>query len=89
MFPEEREESPAVSQFSSPSLILFEYNDLVRATNNFSPDMLVGDGGFGNAFLGWLDKNTFAPSKRGDGVAVAVKEYFPSTAQGRDQRLVR
>ncbi|GKB22750.1 putative transferase, protein kinase RLK-Pelle-RLCK-VIIa-2 family protein [Tanacetum coccineum] len=51
------------------------------------PDMLVGDGGFGNAFLGWFDKNTFTPSKRGDGVAVAVKEYFPSTAQGCDQRL--
>ncbi|GJY76857.1 hypothetical protein Tco_0481973, partial [Tanacetum coccineum] len=46
-------------------------------------------GGFGNAFLGWFDKNTFARSKRGDGVAVAVKEYFPSTAQGRDQQLVR
>ncbi|GKE40041.1 concanavalin A-like lectin/glucanase, partial [Tanacetum coccineum] len=87
LFPEKIEESPADSQISSPSLILFEYNDLIRATNNFSPDMLVGDGGFGNAFLGWFDKNTFTPSKRGDGVAVAVKEYFPSTAQGCDQRL--
>ncbi|PWA97932.1 Concanavalin A-like lectin/glucanase, subgroup [Artemisia annua] len=83
LFPEKREECPADSQISSRSLILFEYNDLIRATNNFSPDKLVGDKGFGNTFLGWFDRNPFAPSKRGNGVTVAVKEYtFPSTAQG-------
>lgn len=30
---------------------------------------------FGEVFLGWVDKNTFAPSTEGDGIAVAVKKY--------------
>ncbi|CAI9292968.1 unnamed protein product [Lactuca saligna] len=58
-----------------PSLRVLKFTDLKRATKNFSQDLLLGRGRFGEVFLGWVDKNTFAPSTEGDGIAVAVKKY--------------
>ncbi|KAI3709936.1 hypothetical protein L2E82_39706 [Cichorium intybus] len=57
-----------------PSLRVLKFADLRRATKNFSQDLLLGKGRFGEVFLGWVDKNTFAPTE-GDGIAVAVKKY--------------
>ncbi|KAI3495521.1 hypothetical protein L1887_37862 [Cichorium endivia] len=58
-----------------PSLRVLKFADLRRATKNFSQDLLLGKGRFGEVFLGWVDKNTFAPSTEGDEIAVAVKKY--------------
>ncbi|KAL7592587.1 hypothetical protein Lser_V15G33722 [Lactuca serriola] len=58
-----------------PSLKLFKFADLKRATRNFNQDLLLGNGGFGHIFLCWVDKNTFAPSTEGLGIAVVVKRY--------------
>lgn len=57
------------------SLKLFTFADLKRATRNFNLDSLLGNGGFGDMFLCWVDKNTFAPSTKGLGIAVVVKRY--------------
>lgn len=35
----------------------------------------MGREGFGQVFLGWVDKNTFTPSTEGSGIAVAVTRY--------------
>ncbi|KAL7585454.1 hypothetical protein Lser_V15G46330 [Lactuca serriola] len=59
-----------------PSLKVFKFGDLGKATRNFSQDLLLGMGGFGEVFLGWVDKNTLAPSTtEGVGIPVAVKRY--------------
>ncbi|KAI3496957.1 hypothetical protein L1887_39335 [Cichorium endivia] len=58
-----------------PSLKVFEYDDLKRATRNFRQDLLLGREGFGQVFLGWVDRNTFTPSTEGSGIAVAVTRY--------------
>ncbi|KAK9069786.1 hypothetical protein SSX86_010182 [Deinandra increscens subsp. villosa] len=60
----------------SPSLKVFEFLDLEKATRNFSPDSLLERRGPGSGvvFLGWVEKNSLAPSKQGVGIAVAIKK---------------
>ncbi|KAJ9551100.1 hypothetical protein OSB04_015145, partial [Centaurea solstitialis] len=69
--------------YKIPSLKEFKFVDLVRATNNFNEDRLLGRGGFGPVMLGWIDENTFAPSTPSDGIAVAVKRLHLKSSQGQ------
>ncbi|KAK7819686.1 putative serine/threonine-protein kinase pbl11 [Quercus suber] len=46
----------------------FNFNDLKNATKNFRPESLIGEGGFGCVFKGWIDANTLAPTRPGKGV---------------------
>lgn len=50
-----------------PSLELksFAFNDLSVATRKFHPKFMLGQGGFGCVFKGWVDENTFAAAKWG------------------------
>ncbi|KAL8252309.1 hypothetical protein R6Q59_036002 [Mikania micrantha] len=72
------------AHFPSPSPILkeFRFSDLEKATGRFSPDLLLGEGGFGKVFLGWVKENTLAPSKQGVGMSVAVKRLDKESFQG-------
>nr|GMD22873.1 probable serine/threonine-protein kinase PIX7 [Ipomoea batatas] len=51
----------------------FTFNDLKLATRNFRPESLLGEGGFGCVFKGWIEENGTAPVKPGTGLTVAVK----------------
>ncbi|XP_076888013.1 putative serine/threonine-protein kinase PIX13 isoform X2 [Bidens hawaiensis] len=66
----------------TPNLKCFTYSDLRSATKNFRPDTMLGEGGFGRVFKGWVDGETYAPSKPGMGIAVAVKKSNTDSAQG-------
>ncbi|KAL7174470.1 hypothetical protein ACSBR2_033676 [Camellia fascicularis] len=66
----------------SNNLKSFPFNDLKNATKNFRPDSLLGEGGFGCVFKGWIDENTFAPTKPGTGIVVAVKKLKTESFQG-------
>ncbi|CAL5425527.1 unnamed protein product [Camellia sinensis] len=66
----------------SNNLKSFNFNDLKNATKNFRPDSLLGEGGFGCVFKGWIDENTFAPTKPGTGIVVAVKKLKTESFQG-------
>ncbi|KAG6774823.1 hypothetical protein POTOM_022196 [Populus tomentosa] len=61
---------------------LFTLAELKSATRNFRPDTVLGEGGFGRVFKGWVDEKTFAPAKVGCGMAVAVKKSKPDSSQG-------
>ena len=65
-----------------PQLKIFGYAELKSATRNFRPDSLVGEGGFGRVYKGWIDENTMAPSKVGVGIPIAVKRCSPDSLQG-------
>lgn len=67
----------------------FSFNDLKNAAKNFRSDCLLGEGGFGFVFKGWIDENTFAPSKPGTGVVVAIKMLKAESFQGHREWLVR
>nr|GMD24227.1 probable receptor-like protein kinase At5g15080 [Ipomoea batatas] len=41
----------------------FTFNDLKLATRNFRPESLLGEGGFGCVFKGWIEENGTAPVK--------------------------
>ncbi|CAM9002256.1 unnamed protein product [Rhodiola kirilowii] len=66
----------------SPNLKAFTIAELKSATRNFRPDSVLGEGGFGRVFKGWIDENTLAPSRVGIGMAVAVKKSSNDSSQG-------
>ncbi|XP_062101389.1 probable serine/threonine-protein kinase PBL11 [Humulus lupulus] len=75
-------ETTSIGKVITPNLKLFTLAELKKATRDFRPDTVLGEGGFGRVFKGWLDEKTYAPSKVGVGVAVAVKKSNPDSAQG-------
>lgn len=73
---------PASGKIITPNLKMFTLAELKSATKNFRPDTVLGEGGFGTVFKGWIDDKTFAPSKVGVGIPVAVKKSNPDSEQG-------
>ncbi|KAL0336305.1 UNVERIFIED_CONTAM: putative serine/threonine-protein kinase PIX7 [Sesamum radiatum] len=71
----------------SSRLRKFTFNDLKLATRNFRPESLLGEGGFGCVFKGWIEENGTAPVKPGTGLTVAVKTLNHDGLQD-DQRLL-
>lgn len=67
------------------NLKTYTYADLKAATRNFKSDMVLGVGGFGTVFKGWVDEKTFAPSKIGSGVVVAIKKLNEESMQGFEE----
>ncbi|KDP36787.1 hypothetical protein JCGZ_08078 [Jatropha curcas] len=73
---------PSTGKIIMPILKIYTLHELKSATRNFRPDTMLGEGGFGRVFKGWIDEKTFAPSKVGVGMAVAVKKSNPDSEQG-------
>ncbi|XP_061370210.1 receptor-like cytoplasmic kinase 176 isoform X2 [Gastrolobium bilobum] len=71
----------------SNNLKNFTFNELRTATRNFRPDSVVGEGGFGCVFKGWLDEQTLAPTKPGTGIVIAVKRLNQEGSQGHSEWL--
>ncbi|KAL7140945.1 hypothetical protein ABFS83_08G021000 [Erythranthe nasuta] len=65
----------------------FSYNELKLATRNFRPDSLLGEGGFGCVFKGWVNENGITPVKPGTGLTVAVKTLNHDGLQGHREWL--
>ncbi|KAG6393472.1 hypothetical protein SASPL_147714 [Salvia splendens] len=96
-----RETSSRRSSFSLPvtprgegdilefsNLKIFSFNDLRTATRNFRPDSVLGEGGFGCVFKGWVDETTFKAAKPGTGMVIAVKRLNQDGLQGHKEWLV-
>ncbi|KAG2300457.1 hypothetical protein Bca52824_036929 [Brassica carinata] len=69
------------------NLTKFTFNDLKLATRNFRPESLLGEGGFGCVFKGWIQEHGTAPVKPGAGITVAVKTLNPDGLQGHKEWL--
>ncbi|KAF2596117.1 hypothetical protein F2Q68_00007002 [Brassica cretica] len=65
----------------------FSLSELKSATRNFRPDSMVGEGGFGRVFKGWIDETSLAPSKPGNGIVIAVKRLNQEGLQGHREWL--
>ncbi|XP_075489352.1 putative serine/threonine-protein kinase PBL18 [Primulina tabacum] len=74
-------------RFPSSTLRSFTFNDLKNATRNFRFDSLLGEGGFGLVFKGWIDEQTLTPCKPGTGMVVAVKKLKSESYQGHREWL--
>lgn len=73
---------------SSPHVKAFSFNELKNATRNFRPDSLLGEGGFGYVFKGWIDEHTLTAARPGSGLVIAVKKLKPEGFQGHKEWLV-
>ncbi|XP_044460063.1 probable serine/threonine-protein kinase PIX13 [Triticum aestivum] len=70
-----------------PNLRIFTFAELKAATRNFKPDTVLGEGGFGRVYKGWVDKKTMNPTSSGVGSAmvIAVKKLKPGSSQGLEE----
>ncbi|GAA0169105.1 hypothetical protein LIER_23658 [Lithospermum erythrorhizon] len=72
---------------STSHLKIFTFNDLKNATRNFRSDSILGEGGFGYVFKGWIDEKTLTSAKPGTGTVVAVKKLKSEGFQGHREWL--
>ncbi|OIT22051.1 PREDICTED: protein kinase APK1A, chloroplastic-like [Nicotiana attenuata] len=71
----------------SSNLKSFSFNELRVATRNFRPDSVLGEGGFGCVFKGWIDEHTFKSARPGTGLVIAVKRLNQEGFQGHKEWL--
>ncbi|XP_008812270.2 probable serine/threonine-protein kinase PIX13 [Phoenix dactylifera] len=69
----------------APNLRIFTFAELKNATRNFKPETVLGEGGFGRVYKGWVDEKTLNPAKSGFGMVVAVKKLNPESMQGLEE----
>lgn len=77
------EEFPDGQILPTPNLRIFSFAELKIATRNFRPDILLGEGGFGKVYKGWLDEK--APGRIGSGTVIAVKRLNSESSQGFEE----
>ncbi|KAL9225712.1 hypothetical protein vseg_001603 [Gypsophila vaccaria] len=73
---------PSVGKIIKPDLREYTYQEMRSATKNFNSDSVIGGGGFGRVYKGWINETTLAPSKAGVGLPVAVKKCHDDSTQG-------
>ena len=66
----------------------FSYAELREATRNFRHDSVLGEGGFGSVFKGWIDEQSLTAAKPGTGITIAVKRLKQDSMQGHSEWLV-
>eukprot|EP00252_Welwitschia_mirabilis_P020099 TRINITY_DN4846_c0_g1_i1.p1 TRINITY_DN4846_c0_g1~~TRINITY_DN4846_c0_g1_i1.p1 ORF type:complete len:272 (+),score=47.27 TRINITY_DN4846_c0_g1_i1:335-1150(+) len=69
----------------SSQLLKFSFSELKAATRNFRPESILGEGGFGCVFKGWIEENGTAPVRPGTGLTVAVKTLNHDGLQGHKE----
>ena len=72
---------------SSTSVKIFSYDNLRLATRKFHSNCVLGEGGFGCVYKGWIDENTLSPCEPGTGIPVAVKRLGQESSQGHKEWL--
>ncbi|CAD5191054.1 unnamed protein product [Musa acuminata subsp. malaccensis] len=69
----------------APNLRIFTFAELRSATRGFKPETVLGEGGFGRVYKGWVEEKTLNPAKSGLGIVVAVKKLNPESMQGLEE----
>ncbi|KAL8497889.1 hypothetical protein ACS0TY_021295 [Phlomoides rotata] len=75
-------DAPPLDRKPTHQLLQFSFQELKSATGNFRPDSILGEGGFGYVFKGWIEEKGTAAAKPGTGITVAVKSLKPDGLQG-------
>ncbi|XP_054805500.1 probable serine/threonine-protein kinase PIX13 isoform X3 [Prosopis cineraria] len=76
------EEFPNGQILDVANLIDFTFEELKAATRNFRPDSVLGEGGFGRVYKGWLKDRASSSNNRYEGLVVAVKRLNSDSTQG-------
>eukprot|EP00250_Pteridium_aquilinum_P000289 c10324_g1_i1 orf=313-1017(+) len=72
---------------TSCALRPFTFAELRAATRNFRSDSLLGEGGFGCVFKGWVDEQGFMAARLGTSIVIAVKKLNLEGLQGHKEWL--
>lgn len=67
------------------NLKIYSFSDMKFSTKNFKSDSVLGIGGFGTVYKGWVDEKTLAPTKAGTGMIVAIKKLNAESTQGFEE----
>ncbi|XP_062166043.1 receptor-like cytoplasmic kinase 176 isoform X1 [Alnus glutinosa] len=65
----------------------YGFSELKMATRNFRPDSVLGEGGFGSVFKGWIDEHSLTATRPGTGIVIAVKRLNQEGHQGHKEWL--
>ncbi|KFK40107.1 hypothetical protein AALP_AA3G331300 [Arabis alpina] len=66
-----------------PNLRIFSLAELRASTRNFKSENVLGEGGFGKVFKGWLEEKV--PGKQSNGTVIAVKKLNSESFQGYEE----
>ncbi|PWA67207.1 protein kinase-like domain, Concanavalin A-like lectin/glucanase domain protein [Artemisia annua] len=67
-----------------PNLKIYSFAELKSATKNFRSDTILGEGGFGKVYKGWIEE-TFGSKFTGSGSVIAVKKLNSESMQGVEE----
>ncbi|XP_010548160.1 PREDICTED: protein kinase APK1B, chloroplastic-like isoform X2 [Tarenaya hassleriana] len=70
---------------SAPNLRVFTLTELKAATKNFKSENVLGEGGFGKVFKGWLEDKASSTGRHGTATVVAVKRLNSESFQGFEE----
>ena len=84
-FVDEGAKYPDGQILEAPNLRTFTFMELKTATKNFPPDSVLGEGGFGRVYKGWVDEKKMAPTRNNTGMTVVVKKLNSKSMQGYEQ----
>lgn len=68
-----------------PNLRTFSFTELKTATRNFRSDTVLGEGGFGKVYKGWLDDRASSRTASATGTVIAVKKLNSESLQGLEE----
>ncbi|XP_055959897.1 probable serine/threonine-protein kinase PBL10 isoform X2 [Mercurialis annua] len=71
----------------SPKLEIFCLDELKKATSNFSQNAVIGKGGFGSVYKGWIEEHSLKAASPETGTAIAVAMLNPNGSQGQQECL--
>ncbi|TYI33186.1 hypothetical protein ES332_A04G114900v1 [Gossypium tomentosum] len=71
----------------SSNLKTFTSSELKAATKNFSPDTVLGAGGFGSVFKRWTDEHSLTATKPSTSIVIVVKRLNQKGFQGHKEWL--
>ncbi|GER42471.1 protein kinase superfamily protein [Striga asiatica] len=67
-----RARSERLSIIANKAIVL-DSKPSLHATKDFRRDSVLGEGGFGSVYKGWIDESTLAASRPRSGIVVAIK----------------
>lgn len=67
----------------SPNLREYSLAELKAATKNFRAEAMLGEGGFGKVYKGWLEEKVHG--KKGNSMVIAVKKLKSDSLQGIEE----